>query len=150
MSVDTATTDPPIHQQSKPRKMPPARVAKSIGGMFSDFISLTELQMKLLKRDTTETVQRTYISAAFFVAGVLTLLACLPVGMLGIVYVLSEHYELDLASCFGIVVAAGLLLGVTATAIGFFKLKKAGNIFHRSQTEFSKNVDWLKSSLKRD
>ena len=148
MSTDTITRERVTPSNVKPRRLPPATVARSIGGMFSDFISLSELQLKLLKRDTAETVQRTYISAAFFVAGILILLACLPVGMLGIVYVLSEFFELDLASSFGIVVAVGLFIGVISAAIGFVKLKKAGNIFHRSQTEFSKNVDWLKNSLK--
>ena len=146
MSVDTATSVPPMKQRS----MPPTRVAKSIGGMFSDFIALTELQVKLLKRDTSETVQRTYISIAFVVIGIIVLLSCLPVGMLGVVYVLSETLNLGLSISFAIVVAIGLLVGIVSALIGYLKLKKAGNIFHRSQTEFVKNVDWLKSSLKRD
>ena len=150
MNSKTATNERAILTQTKPRRLPPATVAKSIGGMFSDFISLTELQLKLLKRDTSETVQRTYISAAFFIAGILILLACLPVGMLGTVYVFSEFFEMDLALAFGVVVALGLVTGLIAASIGFLKLRKAGNIFHRSQTEFSKNVDWLKSSLKSD
>ena len=148
MSSDTAALGQSLPQDKKPRRLPPATVAKSIGGMFSDFIALTELQMKLLKRDTAETVQRTYVSIGLLVAGILILLSCLPVGMLGIVYVISEFLELDLALSFGVVVGIGLLLGIISALIGFFKLKKAGNIFHRSQTEFSKNVDWLKSSLK--
>ena len=148
MSVKTLAEDHSPASNSRPRSLPPATVARSIGGMFSDFISLSELQLKLLKRDTAETVQRTYISIAFVVIGILILLACLPVGMLGVVYVISDVFELGWASSFGIVVASALLIGALTAFIGYLKLKKAGNIFHRSQTEFSKNVDWLKSSLR--
>ena len=148
MSIDTAPDIRSADEIQRPRRLPPTTVAKSIGGMFSDFISLSELQLKLLKRDTAETIQRTYVSAAFFIIGILILIACLPVGMLGIVYVISDLYELGWAASFGIVVASALLIGTISAFIGYLKLKKAGNIFHRSQTELSKNVEWLKSSLR--
>ena len=148
MSMNTSSDAHSTSAPNRPRSLPPATVAKSIGGMFSDFISLSELQLKLLKRDTTETVQRTYISAAFFIVGILILLACLPVGMLGIVYAISDYFELGWAASFGIVVAGALFIGATSTFVGYLKLKNAGNIFHRSQEEFSKNVHWLKSSLR--
>ncbi len=117
--------------------------------MFSDVISLGELQLKLLKRDTTETIERTYVSAAILLAGVLVLLACLPVGMFAAVHLLHETLDTSIAMSFAIVVAASFSVGVMVTAIGFIKLKKAGNSFRRSQSEFSKNVDWLKQTLKR-
>ena len=147
MSVDTIDNTRDVPSSSKPRRLPPENVARSIGGMFGDLVSLSELQLKLLKRDSTEAIQRTYVSIAFLVVGLLILFACLPVGMLAIVYVLHEFAELDMASSLLIVVASGLLSGIVIALIAFFKLKKAGNIFHRSQTEFSKNVDWLKNSM---
>ena len=147
MSVNTTENPGSVSTESKPRRLPPENVARSIGGMFSDLLSLTELQMKLLKRDSSEAVQRTYVSIAILVVGLLILFACLPVGMLAIVYSLHEFGNLTMAMSLIIVVAAGLFLGVVLASIAYFKLKKVGNIFHRSQTEFSKNVDWLKNSM---
>ena len=147
MSVDTAGYTSSSPSQSKPRRLPPENVARSIGGMCSDLLSLTELQMKLLKRDSAEAVHRTYFSIAILAIGLLILFACLPVGMLAIVYVLHEFAQLTMAMALIIVVASGLLVGTVLASVAYFKLKKVGNIFHRSQTEFSKNVDWLKNSM---
>ena len=149
MSVDTIPNAEGSLNNSPPRRLPPENVARSIGGMASDLISLSELQLKLLKRDSTEAVQRTYVSVAFLVIGLLILFACLPVGMLAIVYALHEFVQLDMASSLLIVVATSFVIGTLILAIAFFKLKKVGNIFHRSQTELVKNVDWLKSSMDR-
>ena len=147
MSIDTVDDTRGVSGERKPRRLPPENVARSIGGMFSDLMSLTELQMKLFKRDSSEAVQRTYISIAFLVVGLLILFACLPVGMLAIVYSLHEFANLTMALSLIIVVAAGLFFGVVLSSIAYFKLKRVGNIYHRSQTEFSKNVDWLKNSM---
>ena len=150
MSVDTVKTTRRVSDKSRPRRLPPENVARSVGGMCSDLLSLTELQLKLLKRDSSEAVRRTYVSVAFLVVGVLVLLACLPVGMLAIVYLLHEFCELDMALSLIVVVGTGFFLGTLFATIAYIKLKKVGNMFHRSQTEFSKNVDWLKSSMEWD
>ena len=150
MSVDTMGSTTDLSSRKTPRRMPPENVARSIGGMVGDIVSLSELQLKLLKRDSTEAVQRTYISIAFLVVGLLILFACLPVGMLAIVFILHEFCNLDLATSLLIVVGSGLLSGIVIASIAYFKLKKAGNIFHRSQTEFSKNVTWFKNSMQWD
>ena len=130
-------------------QLPPAAVASSFGGMVSDLLELGELQLKLLKRDTTETISRTYIAVGLVVVGLITLFACLPIGMLAIAQVLHESAELSMVMSYTIVVGLGLILSGLLVLIGYFKLKRVGNVFRRSESEFSENVKWLKASLKQ-
>ena len=147
MSVHTTEDLTGSPRVTNPKRLPPENVARSIGGMFGDLLSLSELQLKLLKRDSSEAVSRTYFSIAILVVGLLVLFACLPVGMLAIVFVLHEFLELSMSVSLIIVVATGLFLGALLALIAYFKLKRVGNVFHRSQTELSKNVHWLKNSM---
>ena len=150
MSVNTIENTQSVPNQGQSGRLPPENVARSIGGMFSDLLSLSELQVKLLKRDGSEAIHRTYVSIAFLVVGLLILLACLPVGMLAVVYSLHEFCQLSMSISMIIVVATGLVSGAILALIAYFKLKRVGNVFERSQTELSKNIDWLKNSMTRD
>ena len=136
-------------QERSGGEFPPVGVAKSIGSMISDVVSLSELQVQLFKRDTSEAVQRTYIGAAVVLIGSLILLSCLPVGLMALGQLLHQTFELSLAAALGIIFSIGIFLGSLTAYFGIRKLKKVGNVYRRSQEELSQNVRWLKSSLKR-
>jgi hypothetical protein len=131
------------------RRLPPLRVARSIGSMVSDVISLLELQVQLFRHDTSEAVQRTYKAAAAMLIGSLILLSCLPLGLLAFAHLLHQSSKLSLGASYAIVVSLGLLAGSSITFFGFARLRRVGNVYRRSQEELSQNARWLKSSFKR-
>ncbi len=147
--TDSISNSKRMGLENHKHRFPPAAVANNIGSLFGDILSLAELQMKLLKRDAAETVQRTYFAAGLLAIGALLLLACLPIAMLTIALLLREFTQLTLGQSLSIVLGSGLVAAFGAAAYGWFKLKRVGNIFRRSEEEFTRNVEWLKKSMKR-
>ena len=136
-------------QSQVDNRLPPLGVAQSIGSMVGDVVSLSELQLQLFKRDSTAALQRTYLGAAVAIVGGLILLACLPVALMALAYLLNQNSELSLGLCFALVSGVGVLSGGAITFFGVRKLRKVGNVYRRSQDEFKRNVQWLKTALKR-
>ncbi len=141
--------DPVNHHVGAEDELPPVGVARSIGSMVSDVLSLTELQYQLFKSDTTEAVQRTYLAISVLLVGSLIILSCLPVGLMALVHLVHQTTELSLGISYAIVMAIGLLFGSLIGYVGFRRLQNVGNVYRRSQEELTQNVRWLKSSLKR-
>lgn len=147
--IQRSSLDPLNKRANSVQEFPPVGVAKSIGSMISDVVSLSELQVQLFKRDTSEALQRTYIGAGIVVIGSLIILSSLPIGLMALGHLLQQTFELSLATAFFIVFVTGMVLGGLAALLGVRKLKKVGNVYQRSEEELSQNVQWLKSALKR-
>ena len=134
--------------KSQNGRLPPSAVAKSIGDVSSDVLMLIELQLKLLKLDSAETLKRSYFALSLLGIGILVLIASLPLAMIVAGYALHELFELSLATSFGFSLIVGLISGMMFVMIGWRKLSRSTNVFARSKEEFFDNVAWLKSTLK--
>ncbi|MFZ5831850.1 MAG: phage holin family protein [Planctomycetota bacterium] len=109
-------------------------------------VELVELQSRLLREDLQAAVRRASRAATVLGSAALLALACLPVAVLGLAYVVSwSGLELGVSM---LITSLGLV-GVAAVLalLSWKRFKEALEPLDRTRDEFRKNFDAIKSSL---
>jgi uncharacterized membrane protein YqjE len=123
-------------------------VAGSFSDLTHDVIELTELQSKLLVLDIKKSSQRLQSCAILAVIGVCLLLGTFPVALLALSQVFVQQFAWSQAAALGAATLLGLLLTAAAAGAAWSIFQSGVISLNRSREEFSRNVDWLKSTLK--
>lgn len=139
----TRQLDAPIPRKTR-------SVANSIGDIIGDITMLAELQVDLLRADSSESVKKLVVPAVAFVTGVMVFAACFPILLMLIAVALYEYAEFSLTLSVGISAIAGFVVGGFALTIGAWGLKRALSYFERSAKELRQNIKWLKNLKRRD
>jgi len=123
-------------------------VATSFSGLAHDVIELGELQAQLFVHDVKSTGKKTRTSLLLGVVGACVLLGTIPVLLfaLGELFVEQLHWPRSagyaISGLIGIVASGGIL------AAAWNRLSSGLHSMQRSRDEFSRNIAWIKSSLR--
>lgn len=122
-------------------------VLQGIGDLGGNVVTLTTLQAQLAAEDFR--VSLDHARPALIATAVLLPLvfASVTVGLFGLAYWMSVDLDIPLArTLLGVAVAGLVLSGV----IGFLAIRRLGTSlasFRRSQEEFKRNIEWLRTVL---
>jgi len=127
---------------------PPAALRRGMADVAYDMATLAELQAKLFKADVQDICERIVVPAILGVVAAVVLLASLPVAMMALAAVLYEEVHLTMASSLGLSALVGLVLAGILGGACWFLMRNVFSPIGRSQTELSRNVQWVKHVLK--
>lgn len=125
---------------------------KSVFGNASqvvhDITELAELQAKLFAADLHATKKRAILPIVILVISVCLLLGVVPVALLGVAELLVQYGELARSTAVLLAAAAGLIIAGVMAVIAGLRLKNGLSELSRSKRELSRNIEWIKTSLK--
>jgi len=123
-------------------------VATSFSELTHDVIELAELQAQLFSLDVKETTKTTRTSLLLAVVAGCVLLGTIPVALIALAELLIEQLDWSQAAAYGVATLVGLLISVGIGAVAWSRFRTGIVTMHRSREELSRNVAWIKSSLR--
>ena len=123
-------------------------VAASVSGLTHDVIELAELQAQLFSVELKETTQNTRTSLVLAVVGICILLGTIPVALIALAHVLIEQLGWSLAASYGVATLVGLVASAAFAAGAYSHFRTGVATMRRSRDELSRNIAWVKSSLR--
>jgi uncharacterized membrane protein YqjE len=123
-------------------------VAASFSELTHDAIELAELQAQLFALDLKQTSQSTRISLMLAVAGVCVLLGATPVALMALAAFLVQQFGWSPAAGYGVAAMVGVAVSVAILAIAWSRFPTGIVTMRRSREELSRNIAWVKSSLR--
>jgi hypothetical protein len=138
-----------INETNSRDELPPQAVARSTAEFLHDVATLAELQGRLVVIDFREGTAKLLTPVILLVIGIAVALGCVPIALVALATTLMEFARLSAAASFGIALLVGLLLAGVLTAVSIGALKRSLNMFERSLYEWSRNVKWVKDTLRR-
>ena len=139
----------PLKSTNGRSESPPRAVARSAAEFVHDVLTLAELQGKLLVVDVETGLQKLIWPAAGLVVGVVLALCCVPLGLAAIALAIDETTRLTLAQSFGVVLGGAALVASVLIVGAVMYLRHGWNMFDRSRSELSRNLQWSKDMLRR-
>jgi hypothetical protein len=126
-------------------------VARSVGGVAHDIISLAELQMQLFTVDARQCCRRSVLPGVLVLVAVLLALGCFPVLLLSVaeLYVWLSGGQLGQGLALLLAAITGALVAGCLGLVGYLLLRQQFGLFRRSLDEFQRNVRWIKRALKQ-
>lgn len=128
---------------------PPRAVARNTAELFSDVLTLAELQGKLLLVDLESSIWRIVPPAISLLAGVVLAGSCVPIALATAALALVEYVRFTPAQGFALSLLGGSLVSLALLGAAVWQLRAGMRFFERSQIEWKHNLRWLKSMLKR-
>jgi hypothetical protein len=126
---------------------PVNQMTRNVSQLSSDVITLVELQAELLQVDLREWAQGFAKSVVAMVAGLVVLLASMPVLLLSIGYFIAQESDLSLGVSMLIAAGIGILVAGILAGVGVWLLKREQGMLHRFRRELKHNIAWLKQVL---
>ena len=128
---------------------PPKGVAKSVGELTHDIVSLAELQFELFRIDCREGIRRILLPVALLLFAGIVAVGTVPVALMLIAEFLVQTAGLSRAAAFSIAAMSGFIVAVAIGVVGWSYLRGVVRVFERSCEELTRNVTWIKHALKR-
>jgi uncharacterized membrane protein YqjE len=123
-------------------------VAGSFSELTHDVIELSELQAKLFVLDVKKSSQRTRTCLVLGVVAICFLLGTIPVALMALAQLLVEQLQWPQSAALGVAALAGLALAAIAAGVAWGMIKGGLVSLERSREELSRNMEWLKSTLR--
>ncbi len=123
-------------------------VATSFSGLAHDVIELGELQAQLFALDVKRTSLNARGAFVLTVAGASFLLSAISVGLFALAELLVEELEWDKSTADLVTAVVGVALGGGILAAAWRQWQSGISALDRSREELSRNIAWLKSSLR--
>jgi hypothetical protein len=121
----------------------------NVGGFAHDLLMLAELQAQLLLAEVLEFRQRSILPCLFLVSGLMLGTACFPIALITLALVLAQVANLSMAIAFLIVLGFGSVGSLLLTILGLLQVRKSKQFMPRSQEEFARNYQWMKSAFNK-
>jgi lysylphosphatidylglycerol synthetase-like protein (DUF2156 family) len=129
------------------------RSEPSAGASFSslahDTIELAELQAQLLVLDVKTATLEARTSLGLIVVAVCLLLGCIPVALFALAELFVAQFEWSRPVAFTVSAVVGLLLSGGAVGVAWSRFQVGLESLKRSREELQRNLNWIKSNLKR-
>jgi hypothetical protein len=129
---------------------PPKAVARKVGELKHDVVTLARLQFELFQVDLDEWAGRLRMPVLLLGVAAAAALGCVPVLLLGISEALVAWFGLSPAVAHAITACCGLIVAGVVGFTSWRRIQAATAIFARSKEEFSHNVRWMKEVLQHD
>jgi hypothetical protein len=129
---------------------PAARLGRGMAALAHDVTSIAELQAKLMAQDIKEGSRLFRRSVICAVLGGTLLLACLPVGLIGIAEVLVATAGWTEWTAYLVTSGAGILISGVFLWLCWSAIRQSAGTMRRSNEELARNVQWLKQALRRE
>jgi uncharacterized membrane protein YqjE len=123
-------------------------VAASVSELTHDVIELAELQAQLLALDIKATSQKSRTSLLLAAIGICVLLGSIPVVLFALAELFVAQFEWSPAAGFAVAALVGVLLSALFLVAGWYRFKSGFDTLARSREEFSRNLTWIKSTLR--
>jgi hypothetical protein len=123
-------------------------VAASVSELTSNIIELTELQSQLVMLDVKKSVEKAKLCVILGIVAACLLLASIPVALIALGYLLYEQLEWSMAASMGVAALVGLLLTGIVGGVAYALVQNGVMTMERSRDELSRNIAWLKSTLR--
>jgi predicted nucleotidyltransferase len=124
-------------------------VAKGMGELTHDIVSLAELQFELFRIDCRDGIRRILIPAALLLFAGIVAVGTVPIAMILVAEFLVQVAGLSRAAAFSIAALSGFIAAVTIGVVGWSYLRGVVRVFERSREELTRNMTWIKHALKR-
>jgi len=128
---------------------PPRAVARNTAELFSDVLTLAELQGRLLLVDLESGLWKIMPLVITLLAGIMLTVSCLPIAMVTIALALVEFGQMSPVAAFAATLLGGAVCSLLLVAAGAWQFKAGVRILERSHQEWKQNVRWIKNVLQR-
>jgi hypothetical protein len=128
---------------------PPNGVAKDIGELTHDIVSLAELQFELFRIDIREGLNRMLVPVAMLLVAGIVAVGTAPIALIVVAEFLAQAAGLSRAAAFSIVALSGFIVALALGVVGWSYLRGVVRVFERSREELTRNMTWIKHALKR-
>jgi hypothetical protein len=128
---------------------PPNGVAKGMGELMHDIVSLAELQFELFRIDCRDGLKRMLIPVALLLSAGIGAAGAVPVALIFMAEFLAQVAGLSRAASFSIAALSGFIVAVAMGVVGWFSIRGVVRVFARSRDELTRNMTWIKQALKR-
>jgi hypothetical protein len=128
---------------------PPNGVAKGMGELAHDIVSLAELQLELFRIDCREGLRRMLVPAVLLLVAGIVAAGTVPIALILIAEVLVQAAGLSRATAFAIAALGGFIVAVAMGIAGWSCIRRVVRVFARSREELTHNMTWIKHALKR-
>jgi hypothetical protein len=135
------------HNGSTPT--PPDTLAKDLGEVTRDIVSLAELQWELFRNDCRKGLNGLSTGVAMLLFAGIVAAGAAPVALMFVAELLAQAAGLSRAAAFSIAALGGLLAAAALGAAGWFCIRGVGRDFQPSCEELARNATWLKHVLQR-
>jgi hypothetical protein len=127
----------------------PNGVAKGMGELTHDIVSLAELQFELFRSDCREGLRRMLAPLALLLVAGAVAVGAVPIALIAMAELLAQAAGLSRATAFAIAALGGFAAAVGMGVAGWFSLRRVGGVLGRSREEVARNMTWIKQALKR-
>jgi fatty acid desaturase len=138
-----------MNQRNGSTAAPPNEVAKGMGDLTHDIMSLAELQFVLFRIDCREGLKRLLIPVALLLFAGIVAVGTVPVALIVFAEFLTQAAGLSRAVAYSIAALSGLIVAVAMGVVGWSYLRGVVHVFERSREELTRNMTWIKHALKR-
>ena len=123
---------------------PPNGVAKDMGELTHDIVSLAELQFELFRNDCRKGLKGLLVPVALLLFAGIVAAGTVPVALIFIAEILAQAAGLSRAAAFSIAALGGFIAAAALGIAGWSRIRGVGAIFERSREELTRNMTWIK------
>jgi hypothetical protein len=138
-----------MNQRSGSTPEPPNGVAKDVGELTHDIVSLAELQFELFRSDCHNGLKGLLIPVTLLLFAAIVAVGTIPVALIFIAELLVQAARLSRAAAFSIAGMGGVIAAVALGIMGWSQFRGVGYVFARSREELTRNITWIKHALKQ-
>ncbi len=138
-----------MNQRNASTPTPPDGVAKDMGELKRDIVSLAELQFELFKNDCRKGLRGLLIPVALLLLAGIVAAGSVPVALIFIGEILAQAAGLSRAAAFSIAALGGFIAAAALGVAGWSHIRGVGRVFERSREELTCNMTWIKQVVKR-
>ncbi len=125
-------------------------LARDVGELAQDALTLAELQFQLFASDIQECGQRVFVPGLVLLCGAALGVACFPVALAALALLFIEVFEISYAAGFLLAAIVGAISSVLLCISGWFLVREPLTLLRRSQEELVRNLRWIKKVLERN
>jgi hypothetical protein len=134
-----------LHNESTPAL--PSGVAKDMGELTSDVMSLAQLQLELFTTDCRTGMKGLLTPVVLLLGAGLAAFGTVPVVLLLLAEVLVRVAGLSQLAALSTAALSGLVAALVLAIVGWSQVRGVGRVFQRSREELIRNLNWIKHSL---
>ena len=128
---------------------PPNAVAKDMGELTHDLVSLAELQFELFRNDRRKGLKGLLLPIALLLFAGIVAAGTVPVALMFLAEFLAHAAGLSRAAAFAIAALGGFIVAAALGVTGWSRIHGVARVFQRSREELTRNMNWIKHVLKQ-